>query len=424
MPSHREEIALKRLRAIIACALLLTLLLRLPASADDTWYETSAESGILMDCATGQVLWEKNPDERLAIASTTKIITALLAIESGRLDETVTIPPEAELIEGSKVYLTQGTTYTLRELLEALILESANDAAVAIAIFLGGSEEAFVRQMNEKARALGLTDTQFRNPHGLDEDGHYSSARDLARLGRVAMADPVYREIAGTEWLTFPWPEMETTREIYNRNLLIQRMPEATGVKNGYTEAALFTLVGSAAADGREVIGVLLGNPDKEQMYADMERLLRHGLYDFSLTTVLSAGDLPGAGGRLEEPLRAWLREGDEVEIAYRRPLPGEEWPEGTVAVVQALVDGRVIAHQPVLAPVTASAQAEPPAHSDGGSGKPPGAGAAAWYQRAGVWMATGAALCGAVIATDRLQARRRQRRFRRHSADRLSASD
>lgn len=379
-----------------------------------------------MDGATGQVLWQKNPDRRLAIASTTKIMTALLAIESGRLDETVTIPPEAELIEGSKVYLTQGTTYTLRELLEALILESANDAAVAIAIFLDGSEEAFVQRMNDKARALGLTDTQFRNPHGLDEDGHYSSARDLARLGRVAMADPVYREIAGTESATFPWPEMETTREIYNRNLLIQRMPEATGVKNGYTEAALFTLVGSVAADGREVIGVLLGNPDKEQMYADMERLLRHGLYDFSLTTVVPAGDLADLDGRLEEPLRAWLREGDEVEVAYRQPLPGEEWPEGTVAVVEALVDGRVIARQPALAPepeVVAS-QAELPAHSDGGSGKPAGAGAAAWYQRAGVWMATGAALCGAVIATDRLQARRRQRRFRRHATGRLSASD
>ena len=396
---------------IIACLMLLTLLDPPVARAGDNGFETEAGAGILIDSATGQVLWEKAADDRLPIASTTKIMTALLAIESGRLEETVTIPPEAEDVDGSKVYLTGGTTYTLRELLDALILESANDAAVAIAIFLDGSEEAFVSRMNARARSWGLTNTQFRNPHGLDEEGHYSSARDLAVIARKAMENPVYREIEGTIATIFPWPEMETTREIYNRNLLLQQMPEATGVKNGYTEAALFTLVGSARADGREVIGVLLANPDKEQMYADMEALLRHGLYDFTLTTVLPPGDLPDFAGRTAEPLRALLREGEQADVAYRPPLRGEEWPEGTLAVAQALVGGRVVAEQPVLPKeeaVPVQAEPEDDARVRSTDTTRPG------YVSAILWMAAGAALYGLVSHARRVAARRRRWRRRK----------
>jgi D-alanyl-D-alanine carboxypeptidase (penicillin-binding protein 5/6) len=226
--------------------------------------EVTAQAAIVSDVTSGQILAEKNAYQRLAPASTTKIATALVALQRGRLEEQVTVH-ESALIEGAKMGLSPSQVVTLEELLYGLLLRSGNDAAIAIAQHIGGSVDGFLQIMNQEARDLGLTDTHFVNPHGLDAPDHYTSAYDLMMMARQALADPTFTEIVSTQEYSF------RGRRLSNRNELLGNYRGADGVKTGTTSGAGECLVASATREGHQVLVVILGSEDR---YGDASTLL------------------------------------------------------------------------------------------------------------------------------------------------------
>lgn len=235
----------------------------------------SASAAILMEASTGTVLFAKNEHQRRAPASTTKIITALLAIESGALSDRVPISRRAAFTEGSSAHLVAGEEYTLEELLYALMLPSGNDAAVAIAEHLDGSVEAFARRMNRRARELGAYGSRFVNPHGLDDPNHYSTAYDLALFARTALQFPLFARIVGTR----AYSALSRQRTWHNTNRLLWSFDGAVGVKTGTTGRAGNCLVAAAARDGTTLVAVVLDSADR---WADSARLLEYGFSAFA----------------------------------------------------------------------------------------------------------------------------------------------
>jgi len=238
--------------------------------------DVAASAFILMDVATGAVLSEHNARTPRAIASTTKVMTALLAVEQGNPDDVVTVSWNAASQPGTSVYLSSGEQRTLRELLYGLMLVSGNDAAVAIAEHLAGSEEAFAQLMNRRAAELGARNTHFVTASGLDDYvDPYSTAEDLALIAWTALHNPLFRAYMYPQQWTIPGPW--GNRQLTNSNLFVLRYPGATGVKNGWTEKAGYTLVASAWRDGREVLLVLLGADSRSGLYAEAYSLMDHG---------------------------------------------------------------------------------------------------------------------------------------------------
>lgn len=221
----------------------------------------AAKSSIVIDARNGNVLFSNNADERRGMASTTKIMTALTAIESCDPDTEFAMPAEAVGIEGSSVYLREGEPLTLRELLYCLMLESGNDAATAIAVCLSGSVEAFAEEMNLRAKELGLTNTHFANPHGLSDERHYTTARELAIITAEAMKYPLFREIVSTKSYSVRYCGTENGRRLTNHNKLLSGYDGANGVKTGYTSKDGRCLVSSAERNGMFIIAVTLCDP-------------------------------------------------------------------------------------------------------------------------------------------------------------------
>ncbi len=230
-------------------------------NAEEYQGSVSAVGAILMEQESGRVLYEKEAHEPMRIASITKIMTAILAIESGKMEETVKISSNAEGTEGSSIYLTAGEEITLEDLVYGLMLRSGNDAAIAIAEHVGGSVEGFVYMMNDKADELGMTNTAFANPHGLDDhEEHYSTAYDMAQLTKYAMENEQYREISGTK--TYRSEAEDRYRVFNNKNrLLTQLYRYSTGGKTGYTKRAKRTLVSTATKDELDLIAVTINAP-------------------------------------------------------------------------------------------------------------------------------------------------------------------
>ncbi|MBB5323478.1 D-alanyl-D-alanine carboxypeptidase [Anoxybacillus tepidamans] len=224
----------------------------------------SAQSAILMEQTSGRVLFEKDAYTKRRIASITKIMTAIIAIESGKMNDTVTVSSRAVRAEGSSVYLKEGEKIKLRDLVYGLMLRSGNDAAIAIAEYVGGSVEGFVFLMNQKAEEIGMRNTHFANPHGLDDvENHYSTAYDMALLMRYAMHNEEFRKISGTKVYRAPNPDEKWDRIWRNKNKLLTNLYEyCTGGKTGYTKRAKRTLVTTAEKDGMELIAVTLNAPD------------------------------------------------------------------------------------------------------------------------------------------------------------------
>ena len=222
----------------------------------------SARGAVLMEAESGDVVFGQNENARLPMASTTKIMTALVALEHLPLSTVVTVSGEAVGVEGSSIYLVEGERLTLEELLYALLLESANDAAAAIAIAVAGSVEEFARLMNEKARTLGLKDTHFVNPHGLNHEEHYTTARELALVARAALSDPVFREICSSKRKVIPLHGGEGVRVLINHNKLLDTYEGCIGVKTGFTKKTGRCLVSAAMRDGVTLIAVTLNAPD------------------------------------------------------------------------------------------------------------------------------------------------------------------
>lgn len=245
----------------------------------------SAEHAILLDAATGRVLFEKHADEQSLIASTTKIMTALVVCEQCNVLDRMRIPKEAVGIEGSSMYLKEGEVLTIQDLLYGLMLHSGNDAAVALAIYCGGTVEGFSGLMNDKARELGLRGTHFENPNGLDSPGHYSTARDLAVLTAYAMKNPIFYKTVSTKTVTVG------QRHLRNHNKLLWQLDGAEGVKTGYTKAAGRILVSSATRQGRRLIAVTINAPDDWQ---DHKQLMEKGFSQFAMTQILQKGQIVG----------------------------------------------------------------------------------------------------------------------------------
>jgi len=312
----------------------------------------SAGSAILADAATGRVLYQKNAAAPRAPASTTKIMTALLALERAPLTETVRIPPGIQ-VPGTTAHLSPGETVTLEELLYGLLLPSGNDAAQALALHVSGSEEAFVAAMNARAAELGLSHTHFLNSHGLDAPGHVSSAADLLALTREAFRHPAFAHIVATPATSMGGHDWR------NRNRLLGQYPGADGVKTGTTAAAGECLVASASRDAHRLIAVVLGSDDR---YADATALLDYGFANYVWVRLdLPPGDFRrvhgNAGawvplGTYDTPsiiLPRWQREHVRSFLHLRDPLPepGSDVPAG---IIEFTLAGQWLHSQPVFA--------------------------------------------------------------------------
>ena len=249
--------------------------------------ETSAKHAILIECESGDIIYSKNESVCAPMASTTKIMTAIVAIENGSLDKIVTIMPEAVGVEGSSIYLKAGERLTLRELLYALLLESANDAATAIAIHIGGSVEGFSQMMNDMALELGLKNTHFSNPHGLDSPEHYTTAYDLALLANYAMQNPVFSEIVSCYKETIPLDD-DGVRLLVNHNKLLKSYKGAIGIKTGYTKKSGRCLVSCAEQNGIKLIAVTLNAPND---WNDHKSMFDYGFSQYESVHLADAGD-------------------------------------------------------------------------------------------------------------------------------------
>lgn len=280
----------------------------------------SANNAILIEQSTGRVLYEKDAHSQESIASITKIMTAIIAIESGKMEEKATASREAIYTEGSSIYLEQGEKMTLEDLVYGLMLRSGNDAAVAIAEHVGGSLDGFVYLMNEKAKWLGMENTHFDNPHGLDSDTHYSSAYDMAILTQYAMNNEKYREISGTT----SYKSDERTYSWINKNkLLTQYYEYSTGGKTGFTKKTGRTLVSTASKDGMNLIVVTLNAPDD---WKDHMSLFEWGFENFDMKTLTDEGEVKfnllelnkSQTGYLRDKVHYPLTDNEENQVTFK----------------------------------------------------------------------------------------------------------
>jgi serine-type D-Ala-D-Ala carboxypeptidase (penicillin-binding protein 5/6) len=316
--------------------------------------DLSAAAAIVVDGRDGDVMYAENPDSRRAIASTTKLMTALLTLERARPGDVFTAPPYNALPVESRINLRAGERMRVEDLLEGLLLESANDAAVTLAEGISGSRKAFVAEMNERADELGLADTSYANPIGFDDPANYSTPRDLAALSLRLMRRPRFRRI-----VDMPVAKLESgtrPRVIDNRNVLVARYPWVTGIKTGHTIQAGDVLVGSARRrDGAGVISVVLGEPSEVARDADTLALLRWGLDRFRRVRALdprrplARADVEYRDERVtlvaRRRVRVLLRDGERIARRVRAPeeLEGPLPAGARVGSVMVLVDGRPV---------------------------------------------------------------------------------
>ena len=322
--------------------------------------DVSAKSTVLIDAESGAILYAKNENERRGMASTTKIMTALVALENALLSDVVTVAPEACGIEGSSVYLFPEERITMEALLYALMLQSANDAAEAIAYAVSGSVEDFVALMNEKALGLGLVDTHFDNPHGLDGATHYTTALELAKITAEALKNETLRQIVGTEKKTIPLHNGEATRLLVNHNRLLRDYDDVIGVKTGYTRACGRTLVSAAEQNGVTLICVTL---DDGNDWADHRALLDYGFSLYESVTLADIGDImldvPVCGGVRETVavcntarVTVNLPKGtDDIHIVIELPrfVYGGISAGQTIGTVRFFENGREIGSAPLV---------------------------------------------------------------------------
>lgn len=293
----------------------------------------SASSAILMEQGSGRVLFEKEAHKPRRIASITKIMTAIIAIESGKMDEMVTVSEKAIRAEGSSIYLKQGEKIKLEDLIYGLMLRSGNDAAVAIAEHVGGSLDGFVYLMNQKAEEIGMTNTYFANPHGLDDhENHLSTAYDMALLTRYAMDNDEYKKISGTKDHRAPNPTENWDRKWENKNRLLTELYEyCTGGKTGYTKKAKRTLVSTATKGELDLIAVTLNAPDD---WNDHIQMFENGFNKYQLVEVLPKGKIDMKDEFYKKkvfvktgfdyPITS--KEKNLFHIEYRMMKPKKEW--------------------------------------------------------------------------------------------------
>ncbi|NGQ95751.1 D-alanyl-D-alanine carboxypeptidase [Brevibacillus sp. SYP-B805] len=302
------------MRHLLLCMTFVASLLLAPfsqaASAQSTDSLTAAmlngKSAILIDAATGTVLFEKNAHAPMYPASITKIATGIYAIENGNPDDIVTVSKNARYVEGTRVYLGEGEQVTLRKLEYGLLMHSGNDAAIAIAEHMAGSVEAFAERLNDFLQEkVGVTETHFTNPHGLHDPDHYTTAADMAKIAQYAMKNPTFRAIAGT--VRLPWDGREWKSELINHNKLLRDYEGATGIKNGFTDQAGHTLVGSAKRGETELIAVTMKTDSSNASYKDVTTMLDYGFAHFETKLVAKKGEVRAASKPFIVPEDAYI---------------------------------------------------------------------------------------------------------------------
>lgn len=282
----------RRLAVLAAVAALL-----LPVSfARAAVPSVDAASYAVVNPATGETLAVRAPDRELPMASTTKIMTALVTLENAKLTDRYVVPPSADSIEGSTGSLEEGETLTVRQLLTALLVPSGNDAAITLAQGVGGSQAGFVAMMNATARRLGLNQTHYANAHGLDAPGHHSSVANMITLSEQAMRDPVFRGIVSSRRASIPGPGGVGVRRYESENELLDIDPEVDGIKTGMTDGAGYALVGHArrAALGVELYVAIIGAPSSDARAREARALLDYGFSQYASVDLVPAGTVFG----------------------------------------------------------------------------------------------------------------------------------
>lgn len=327
----------------ILLILLASALLASPPAFAETDLNLTGEYAILIDQDTGQVLYEKNADTRWYPASTTKILTALIILENHTLDEVVTIDGESPFVEGSKIFIFEGEQLTVEQLLNAMLIASANDCAEALARFHSSTLEDFAMQMNKRAFELGATESHFINPHGLHDEDHYTTARDLALISKAAYDLPAFQEIVSKTTYSIPpndyQPEtryMKTTnhfinsdkRMLYKGTYVPETYEIVDGIKTGYTTASHHNLVSTAQKDGDRLVSVVLDS-DAQNIYVDSRTLIDYGFDTFRYHNFTFAGskitEIAIEDGNVSS-LALFAR--DSVSGMVQKDLPADEIEE------------------------------------------------------------------------------------------------
>ncbi len=375
----------RKLIALLLCTLTLLPARAIPVSGNQEYHTaednlptlsldiaTSAGSAVLLDASgsTVRTLWEQNADKRRGPASTTKIMTALVAAENMPLSTKVTVPKEAVGVEGSSVYLTEGEVFTLEELLCCTLLESANDAAVAVAIAVSGSIEDFATLMNEKCADLGLKDTHFTNPHGLDDDEHYTTARELGIIAAAALENDALRKIFSTYKMTVAAPD-GGARLLINHNRLLKSIDGCIGVKTGYTKSNGRCLVSAAERDGLRLIAVTLddGNDWHDHtlmLEAGFKAYERVELCEYTNIALPEINVIDGEQSRVRTALTDKVfvtlpRSGAKIDCKIESipSLPAPIWRGQNAGEIIFICEGKEIARIPLVTAYAAAKKKE-----------------------------------------------------------------
>ncbi|HWI22968.1 MAG TPA: D-alanyl-D-alanine carboxypeptidase family protein [Baekduia sp.] len=328
----------------------------------------SAPAAILVEPATGDIVFQRNATERRPIASTTKMMTALVALENADLDKVVTTVPYNGLAVESTGGFRGGERVTIRTLLQAMLVASANDAANTLAVRIGGSQKKFVAMMNARARAAGLTDTHFANPIGLDAPGNYSSATDLVKIALLLRRDPFIKRTVDSRSVTVR--SGGRTRTLRTRNLLLNRVPYINGVKTGHTLGSGWVLVSSAKRDGVTLVSAVLGAGSEAARMNDTMELMRYGLGLYATAQAVTANKVYARVKLRGRDEQVDLIAGDGLSRTVRRgygftlrpvvpaELDGPLAARSKVGVLNVLYRGRVVGSVPLL--VSAAVTAAP----------------------------------------------------------------
>ena len=322
--------------------LLITLILCSPcrqAYAAPSPPDILGGAGILIDNDNGQILYTKEPHKHMYPASTTKILTAILAIENTSLSDMVEIPEEACNVDGSAIGLHEDESISMEDMLYALLLSSGNDCAVAIAVHVGGSVEGFVRMMNAKAAELGAVDSHFNNPNGLPDDNHYTSAYDLSQIAKYAMKNKTFREIVSTQSRVIKRDYPDAQTNMVNSSRLFSRYEGVIGVKTGYTEAAGQCLVAATVRGDRELLSVVLAS-EGVGIYDDTIALMEYGYNQYEKVSVVEKGTYI---------TEATVKNGSPESVAV---AAGQSLDYNIPAGNSGVIEQKVFLYQGITAPV------------------------------------------------------------------------
>ncbi|MDU6360439.1 MAG: D-alanyl-D-alanine carboxypeptidase family protein [Clostridiales bacterium] len=352
-------------------SLLITLLLSSSLYASEVPGTIYSKGSVLIEKDSKRVLYEKNAHEKMAMASTTKIMTCIVAIESGKLDEIVTVSGKAARAPKVKLNLKTGEKQKLGDLLYSLMLESHNDTAVAIAEHVGGSVEEFCAMMTEKAKAIGAENTCFETPNGLDGQAHYSTPYDMALIAAYALDNPEFVKIINTPQIEIPTTQLEGSKKhvLINKNRFLSQYEGAEGVKTGYTSKAGHCFVGAVKKEDMELIGVALGagwdSKGKSRKYTDVIKLMNYGYNNYKKYKVLDKGEEKGSvkvtNGKVEDvilyvnetvilPLTEYEKETIELKKTVTDELQAPIDENQVVGKVEVICDGKVLKKVDLLA--------------------------------------------------------------------------